>query len=89
MLSGQTTKYNKPSLNSFRYLLAGHVWLAIKKLGDLLPKGLWDWYLGKSGHSDDSSSYQNYTTAYGSRLPYVTDPGPGLMRAPFKEVMGW
>ena len=94
MLSGpHTTKYNKQSLKSFRCLLAGHVWLVIKKLGDLLPKGLWDWYLGKSGRSDDSSNYQNYTTAfttaYGSRLRYVTDPGPGLMRAPLKEVMGW
>ena len=75
------------------YLLAGNSHLLNKKLGDL-PRDIWSWYLDKSGRSNDSNSWQNYTAAYsaayGSRIPWVTDVGPGLMSTPFKELMaGW
>jgi hypothetical protein len=86
-------RFNNPSINSFRYLLAGTTHLLLKKLGDL-PKDLRDWYLGASGRSEGSNSWQRYitafTSAFTSRLPYISDPGPGLFRTPFKELMcGW
>ena len=88
-----TTAYNKPSLNSHRYLMAGNFWLITKKLS-CLPKDLWEYYLGKAGRSEDSTSWRSYTNAYtgafGSRLPYVTDLGISVLRVPFKESMlGW
>ena len=91
--STSTTAYNKPSLNSYRYLMAGNFFLITKKLS-CLPKDLWEYYLGKAGRSEDSTSWRSYTKAYtgafGSRLPYVTDLDNAVLRVYFKESMlGW
>jgi hypothetical protein len=89
------SKHNSPSEYSMRSTLSGEVTLMLQQLGPhKLPADLWNWYMQRAGRSEASNSYKtyvaNYTSAFGSRLPYVGDAGRAMQTDQFRQSMlGW